>query len=285
MIRKARPGDEAAIDAFLARHADTSMFLRSNLLEYGLARSAASRATTYWLSEDASGIRAVFGRSNGGFVMMQAADATDADWIAFRDSMTGQSILGITGDAQQVATGRAFLGLDGLAYALDDVEPLYCLSLDALILPEGPGHLRAPVEADRALLEGWHRDYVTELRMSTPARVAAEAEERAERSILAGQTRLLIHDDRPVAMTAFNARLPDMVQIGAVYAPAALRSNGYARRAVALHLAEARAEGVQEAVLFASSAPACRAYEAIGFARVGAYHLAILKEPFTVGEA
>ncbi|SMR81732.1 Predicted acetyltransferase, GNAT family [Aliiroseovarius halocynthiae] len=285
MIRRARPGDEVAIEVFLANHAETSMFLRSNLIECGLEGGESPRATTYWICESEQGIRAVFGRSNAGFLMMQAPDACQRDWLAFRDCIAGQSILGITGDAPQVAFGRAFLQLEAKDFALDDAEPLYRLPLDGLIVPVGQSHTRPPVEADREMLEIWHRDYISELRMSTPSRMDAEAKERAERSISAGQTRLLIQDGQPVAMTAFNSRLPDMVQIGAVYTPPTLRSYGYARRAVALHLDEVRAEGVQTAILFASGEPACRAYEAIGFERIGAYHLAILKEPIILEAA
>ena len=45
---------------------------------------------------------------------------------------------------------------------------------------------------------------------------------------------------------------------------------------------EERAHGVETAILFASGPAACRAYEAIGFRRIGAYTLAILKNPITV---
>ncbi|MCP5038532.1 MAG: hypothetical protein GY945_13145 [Rhodobacteraceae bacterium] len=60
-------------------------------------------------------------------------------------------------------------------------------------------------------------------------------------------------------------------------------ARGLARRAVAAHLLEARDKGVKTAILFASGAPACRAYEAIGFRQIGRYGLAILAEPQTIG--
>ena len=70
MIRAARAGDEAAIDAFLEPHSTSSMFLRSNLANFGLGlgadRSSDPRATTFWVIDDGS-IQAVFGRSNAGF--------------------------------------------------------------------------------------------------------------------------------------------------------------------------------------------------------------------------
>jgi predicted GNAT family acetyltransferase len=66
-------------------------------------------------------------------------------------------------------------------------------------------------------------------------------------------------------MTGFNAQTADIVQIGGVYTPPPLRSRGHARRAVALHLAEARDRGVRAPRSLRSGAAAARAYEAIGF--------------------
>jgi predicted GNAT family acetyltransferase len=80
-------------------------------------------------------------------------------------------------------------------------------------------------------------------------------------------------------VAGFNATLPEIVQIGGVYTPAALRGKGYARRAVALHLAEARAAGVARAVLFAANDAAARAYQAIGFRRADPFTLFLLATP------
>jgi predicted GNAT family acetyltransferase len=91
--------------------------------------------------------------------------------------------------------------------------------------------------------------------------------------------RLLLHEGRPVALTGFNATLPGMVQIGGVYTPAPLRGRGYARRAVALHLAEAHAKGATRAVLFAASDAAARAYQAIGFRGAQDFTLFLLATP------
>lgn len=283
MLREAKAGDEADIEAFLAEHPETSMFLRGNLRQFGLSGSDDPRATEYWLCEKAGRITAVFGLSKAGFGMCQAPHADKALWEAFAAAIAGRKLAGITGEAGQVERARVALGLTDAEFVLDTPEPLYRLSLDKLIVPNGLGALRAPTPADRALLTDWHAAYLEELRMTSPERRDEEARERAERSIRSGESRLLIVEDRPVAHTAFNSRLPDMVQIGGVYTPPALRGRGYARRAVALHLAEARAQGVKTAILFASGPAACRAYEAIGFERIGDYTLAILKAPVVIG--
>jgi predicted GNAT family acetyltransferase len=283
MLRPARSGDESAIEAFLSRHAETSMFLRGNLASRGLFDRESPHGTAYWLAEK-GGLTAVFGLSNAGFAMSQAPDARPALWDAFAGAVKGRMLAGITGEAAQVAEAKRALGVSEAAFALDAPEPLYRLGLAALAVPDGPGRLRSPTEADRDLLFAWTRAYSAELHMSSPDRLDEEARGRADRALATGDVRLLELDGTPVAMTAINARLPDMVQIGGVFTPPELRGRGYARRVVALHMVHVHDEGINTAILFASGPAACRAYEAIGFRRIGSYSLAILKQPITIGE-
>jgi predicted GNAT family acetyltransferase len=72
--------------------------------------------------------------------------------------------------------------------------------------------------------------------------------------------------------------LPDVVQIGGVYTPPALRSRGYARAVVAGSLAAAAAMGVGRSILFTGrdNVAARRAYESIGYRRIGDYGLVVL---------
>ena len=86
----------------------------------------------------------------------------------------------------------------------------------------------------------------------------------------------------PVAMSGFNATLPDCVQIGSVWTAPELRRRGYARCAVAGSLLEAREAGVSRSILFAESPHAKRAYEAIGFRRIGDYGLVLFDGPQTI---
>ena len=47
---------------------------------------------------------------------------------------------------------------------------------------------------------------------------------------------------------------------------------------------EARDAGARVAILFSNNDAASRAYESIGFERVGAYRVGVLKSALTVGE-
>jgi len=82
--------------------------------------------------------------------------------------------------------------------------------------------------------------------------------------------------DRLLAYSAFNAALPNIVQLGGIYTPPEFRGRGYARRAIAAQLLAARANGVTRSVLFTNNASAVRCYEALGFRRIGEFSLVIL---------
>ncbi|WP_371171261.1 GNAT family N-acetyltransferase [Aliiroseovarius sp. 2305UL8-7] len=284
MIRRAETGDEAPMEAFLAAHAETSMFLRSNLRQFGLSGADDPRATTYWLADEGTRIAAVFGISNGGFVMSQAPAAAPRLWDIFTSETTGRNLIGMTGATEQVEAAKRAMGVQSARYSLDRDEPLYRLSLNDLITPRGDEVLRPATPDDLDILTDWVIDYdTTALGLALTDELRARARITAQAHIGSDAHHILELDGLPVAKTAFNASLPDLVQIGGVYTPPALRARGHARRAVALHLQEARSRGVNSAILFASGRPACRAYEAIGFERIGTYKLSILETQHRIG--
>ncbi len=182
----------------------------------------------------------------------------------------------------QVREVRQALGLAQAPAALDDEEPRFALDLYELTIPPGDSLLRAPVEADVPLLEDWRRNYLVETFDAAPDETAETARAQGGGLLASGRLRVLEECGVPVSMTAFNAVLPDIVQIGNVYTPPGLRCLGHARRAVALHLAEARGTGVKCAVLFASGEAGSRAYRAIGFRRNGSYLFLFFKRPHVV---
>jgi Predicted acetyltransferase len=256
------------------------MFLRGNLAVHGLNDGDSPRALSLALRRNGAGIAGVFGISNAGFALMQAPDATPGDWAAYARWMQDRPLMGLTGDSAQVAAASAALALDPQEFLRAEDEPLYRLDLTALRLDGlAPGTLRLPEYEHRDLLIDWYSDFEISV-LGTPPDLAREtAALRADFAITEDRVKLLIQDGIPVAMTAFNARLPEIVQVGGVYTPPALRNRHAARTAVALHLQEAREDGVRIAVLAAANPAAARAYEALGFARIGRYTLALLKTP------
>lgn len=285
MIRACGPGDAAALDAFLAPHAATSMFLRGNLARFGLGKSDHPNATRYWCLPADGPIRAVLGLTNAGVALVQAPGASAADIRALTAGLAGREITGMTGDAAQIAVLLQALGLPAAALRADSTEPLYHLAL-ADLPPAGPAALRPPREADRPLLAAWFRQYFRDIGFASPdpAQEDANLHSRTAAAISgASHCRLLEIDGQPVAMAGLNARVATMVQVGGVYVPCAARGQGLGRAVTRALLAEARQNGAAEAVLFANNPAAARAYEGLGFTRIGSYRIVFLARPVTPG--
>jgi RimJ/RimL family protein N-acetyltransferase len=272
----ATASDQAAIILFLGAHLETSLFPLTNLIAHGM-EGGHDRAMRFWL--DGRPIRGLIGMTQAGMVMPQwPVVPTPADLTP----MTGLSATGVIGNADQVRWLRQALGLASAPTQLAKDEPLFTLGLDALQMPPiDPRRLmlRPLQTAPLALLQDWRSAYVQEITGAAAERAHTIATAEIDHYIQADSHRVLYCDGNPVSMTGFNARLPDTVQIGGVWTPPALRGRGYARSAVALHLAEAHAAGVQRAVLFAASESAVCAYEAIGFRRIGTYNITLFDGP------
>ncbi|WP_116132488.1 GNAT family N-acetyltransferase [Tropicimonas sp. IMCC34043] len=282
-FRAAVPGDAPAIERFLVARAETSMFLRSNLLRHGPCGGDAPEATRMWLQEGAEGLAGVLGLSTAGFVLVQLPGGADADEL--RQLLGSAELRGIFGATDQVIAARQALRLVEAEVRFEDDEPLYALSLDRLLIPDGTSRLRQAEDADRAHLADWRVDYLAETLHFTREEAAAQALQDVTGMIERGSLMLLeTAAGEPLAMTSFNAIVPDMVQIGNVYTPPSLRGLGHARRAVALHLDLARSRGVTRAILFASGEAASKAYEAIGFVLNGRFSLVFFAQPQSLVE-
>ncbi|SFC93153.1 GNAT family N-acetyltransferase [Tropicimonas isoalkanivorans] len=281
-FRPATTDDTPTIETFLRRYTDTSMFLLSNLRAFGPCGGEAPHATRVWLLEDADRLQGVVGLSTAGSLLVQLPNGAPEG--SLRTLLAGETVKAIFGETAQVGRARAALGLDAARVQLDDDEPLYSLDLDHLFVPSGATRLRPAGEGDRTRLIAWREEYLVETVRYSPEDAIEAAPEEIDGMLARGTLMLLEQPDgTPCAMTSFNALLPETVQIGNVFTPDDFRGRGYARRAVALHLERARAEGVQRAILFASGAAASRAYEAIGFDRIGRFALLIFGQAQDIG--
>lgn len=282
-LRVATENDASALETFLASHAATSMFLRSNLAANGTQDTVSPQGTTFYLGVQNQAIRAVFGITNRGYLLAQAPEAPHALWAEFAGRITGRSVCGMTGVPEQVQTCLNAVGLSDGPWQIHADEPLYHLQIADLSCE--PVTVRKAVAKDLPLLVDWFNAYeqdVGHAAAGTPP--TAQVLERASRAIGSPDVMLLEQDGTPVAMAGINARLPDIVQIGGVYTPMVLRGRGYARRALAGLLRACAAQGVQQSVLFANNAPAARAYEALGYLLIGQYRVCLLQTPTVIGE-
>jgi len=287
-MRRASLADLPAIKAFLAPRVSTSMFLSGNLRDFGLGADLGNdppKSMTLWLSEARGEITGVIGYAAAGYVVFEAPALSSAQYPAIRDALFGRYLLGLNGAVDQVDHLVAALDMPCDSAVMDEVEPHYHLRLGDLTLPAGLGQLRPAGAQDLPLLVQWRMASEVEI---LGARDTAENRARALASLqellAVDRLRVLEQDGTVLAMTNFNAALPAIVQVGGVYTPPEQRGLGYARRAVALHLAEAQETGVTEAILFAANPAAARAYEAIGFAPIGGYRIVNFDPGITLGE-
>src|SRR5207237_1389343 len=105
-----QPGDEAALDAFLARHAESSMFLRSNARAAGLVDRGEPLQATYVAAVEGGAIVAVVAHCWNGMVLVQAPARVEA---VTREAVrrSGRAVAGLSGPWHQVVDAREALGL------------------------------------------------------------------------------------------------------------------------------------------------------------------------------
>ena len=277
-LRSATAADSPALAEFLHAHATTAMFALSNLVNDGLGGDG-RRQMRFWLCMAKGRITGAIGLSGQGFLLPVMPDATADHWRAAVAALRGLPITGVIAETSQADRFLRFAGLAGAAMARSEDEPGFTLALADLRMPDCAGFsLRRPGPPEREVLLCWRAAYHVEVLGTPRDQAGPQCAADIDAFLARGSHRLLLHAGQPVAMTGFNATLPDMVQIGGVYTPPALRGQGHARRAVALHLAEARAQGVSRAVLYAFSEQAARAYRAIGFQPAGRMRFAIFAQ-------
>ncbi|QKQ77782.1 GNAT family N-acetyltransferase [Nostoc sp. TCL240-02] len=201
-------------------------------------------------------------------------------------AQSGRGISGISGPAAQVEMTKSILGLSNRPTQLDEAEILFSLALQDLQIPEAltsaKVQCRLPYPEELELLTEWCAAYNVEAlgKNHTPSlRLACHSVIEARQDM--GMHWVLVAGDTLVSYSAFNASLPDIVQIGGVWTPPALRGKGYAKSVVAGSLLEARSLLVKRAILFTgdNNQAAQAVYRGIGFLPTGEkYGLVLFEE-------
>jgi GNAT superfamily N-acetyltransferase len=273
-IRKLGPGDESRLDEFLLPRADGCMFLRAHSRQ-GLVDEGKPQQAT-WTGAFATGrIAGVAAHGTNGWMLLQAGEHAGAVAEAAVQA-SGRPVKALVGPLSEVLATRTRLGLDDKPAEITSRQELFAVSLAKVRVPEllatGRVTCRRSVPDDKALLSAWRAAYLAEAMSSRPG-PELDAKARAEIDALHGRGDLFVlhADGAPVSCATFNARLPDMVQVGGVYTPPPLRNRGYSRCVVAGQLRIARDEGAHRAVLFTENPAARASYLAIGFEVIGEF--------------
>jgi GNAT superfamily N-acetyltransferase len=295
-IRILQPGDEGALEAFLLPRLDSSMFLVGNARAAGLADRGERFEGTYAAAHHADAITGVVAHYWNGMLVLQAPAAGEpaVDLVALcRAALdaSGRPLGGLIGPDDQVRAAHRAFGLTATEFKMDEAEYLYRLELDDLVVPaplrEGRVRARRVEPADVDQVVAWRAAFSAESLGDAPGpRLQAAARRSVEAAMADGHIWVLETDGpsapprrRLVSTSAFNTAMREAVQIGGVFTPPGLRGRGYGRAVVAGSLRDARARGVWLSILFTGqdNVPAQRAYEALGFRRVGRYRLTMLR--------
>jgi predicted GNAT family acetyltransferase len=187
---------------------------------------------------------------------------------------TAAQVRGVLGPWRCVTAAVDQLELTAQPVLSGAPEILYRLDISVLRDPVSAVRCRRATKEDLDWLTPWRVAYAVETLGAKPGPdVEPTVFANLCDQIAEGRLFVAHREEEPVATCCFNAELPDVVQIGAVWTPPTMRGRGYARAVVAGALRIAQQEGVMRAVLFTeeTNTPAQRAYEALGFARVGDY--------------
>lgn len=278
-VRRLAPGDEAVLEAFLATFPETSMFLRSNLRRVGLADAGESYQGTYVASFAGGAMTGAVAHFWNGMLHVQASESVETLAPA-AVAASRRAVSGLLGPGEQVARSRRALGMESAATTTDSRDDLFALTLAELFLPPDIENavVRAPLAGELDRMAAWSASFHREaLGFAGGSELERNCAEQVRRLQEEGAQFVFAVAGEPVSYAAFNAVLPDVVQLGGVWTPPEFRGRGYGRRAVAGALLQARTSGAQRAVLFTGPGndAAQAAYRSLGFARIGDYGLVI----------
>ena len=285
-IRVLQPGDESKLETFLLPRIESSMFLISNMRLVGLADHGAPYEGTYAAVFKQGEIVAVVAHYWNQNLIIQAPIYV-SELLKSVVRASDRRVKGVIGPGDQISRAKEALGIDDTRIQMDETEKLYKLKLAELVIPanlkSGQVEGRRIRVEDVELSTKWRVEFSVEaLGAEDTPNFREECRASVQRSVEEKRGWILEKDGEPVACSLFNTAIDEAVQVGGVWTPPEFRRQGYGRAVVAASLLDARAEGVETAILFTGkgNSAAQKAYEALGFEHIDSYRLLLLKESF-----
>lgn len=286
IVRQLDNQDITETKRYLDCHIETSMFLRSNIENAGLEYHDKPFQGDYLGAFNRRELIGVIAHYWNGTIMMQSPDLDVLSLLYNKlvSKMT-RPVKAVVGDADQGQYILNRLAISKDKFALNATDSLMSLELSQLHIPHADNTSLAMVEIIERhfdIVREWTQGYEIEA-LGTPDddKLTETSIQTAHDRIQGNNCWILETDGVPVALSGFNAQLPETVQIGPVWTPPEHRNKGYARHLVARTLERARARGVQKSILFTDVPAAQKAYQTIGFRKIGKFQLALLKKPIS----
>ena len=265
-------------EAFLARHANTTLFLAANLARFGSRTTEAINSGNFKLVERGVETLGVFCLTRRGNLLAETGGRTEfAQLILDACDAEPITIRGVVGEWRLASALWRILTEPGVVNEqFASREQLYRLALP----PESSQPLRNRrvrrlVAGDFERWQPLSDAYMTELGL--PQQIPAERR-RTEFSDKAGAGHWwgLFEDDELLAIGGLNAVHRSTGQIGGVYTVPEQRRRGLGRALMRSLIADSNeVHGLDKLVLFTGEAdvPAQRLYESLGFEQIGEFGL------------
>jgi uncharacterized protein len=275
-------GDEDELERYLTAYIDSSLFMLSNLRQAGIDFvEGRPYSANYWAVKRGRRIEGVLAHSWNGMVLLQVPTSYLPDLVSTMLVQSTRFIAGFLGPWEQVEQSHLLMVQRSSPQLVSSSrEILYTLDLSSLEVPSGLAV--DSVEAGLATLDDLSDLISLREAYSLEALGKSRDEEENLRRMIAEQSLYVLkHQGKILSITGFNARLPEIIQIGGVYTPKPYRSCGYARSIVAFSLLHVRELGCRKAVLFTGedNVPAQTAYRGLGFHAVGSYGMIFYQCP------
>lgn len=292
-IRLLKSKDTKALEEYLAPHKAECMFICSNLKAAGIDYKGADFEGEYfgYFDKHDGHLKRLLGvivHYWNGNVMMHAEghDVLEKLILHLKKNIS-RPVAGILGPNIQAEHVIKKLGLSECSFGINSNEGLYEINLEALNELSMPSNMKVVSVQDvsKNILIEWMKSYDIEaLGALNDETLEKQVQEHWNLRLQKNDSWVLLLNGTPVALSAFNARLADMVQVGPVWTPPEYRNQGFARLLLAYTLQQEKLKGTKQAILFTDNPAAIKAYLAIGFKKIGNYRLALLENPIRLQE-
>lgn len=288
-IRLLKSQDTHVLEEYLAPHKAECMFICSNLkatgIEYGGEDFEGEYFGYFDINDQLQGVIVHYWNGN---VMMHSEDHDVLEKLILHlKKNISRPVAGILGPNIQVEYVIKYFGISDHNFSINRNENLYEINLGALNELSMPSNMRVVSAKDipKNILTLWMKNYNIEaLGALDDEALEKKVQEQWNLRLRKNDAWVLLSGSTPVALSAFNSRLSDMVQVGPVWTPPEYRNKGFARLLLAYTLHQEKLKGTKQAILFTDNPAAIKVYLSIGFKKIGNYRLALLEKPIKLQE-
>ena len=292
MIHDVTDSDLARVRAYLEAHADSSLFLLSNLAMLGPRLGEHPNSGNYRSVVEEETIVAVFSLTRRGNLLVQGAGRADlAEQILGACDAEPIEVTGVIGDwSTAEALWRLVCADPRFVPTLSQKDLLFTLPLTNVVEPhvtEGATTVRWLRVDDFELWEPLNSAYLVELRL--PMELSRDQRrEEFESGARADRWWGAFDGDRLVAIAGLNAVYGRLGQVGGVYSRPEERRKGYGGVVMRQLISDCQSRHrFERLALFTGhdQIAARRLYESLGFQAGGAFGLLLGRRPANTGSA